>query len=121
MKRFLSLAICLMLSCQTPTKGTEKAGSSTITDQEATVETHVVSRGRYQYLLVVKDGPHAGKYLPEEALPSAYCKDELPVKIDGQLLDKKGMVYKPGPTDIPEENFEVPLIRVKAISGMKEN
>lgn len=119
MKLLLYFGICLILACQTPNNRTENDSSLEITGQAATVEMHVISRGRYQYLLVIKDGPHAGKYLPEQDLLPAYCQDELPVKIDAKLMDKKGMVYKPGPTDIPEENFEVPIIRVKEISEMR--
>ncbi|PHN07508.1 hypothetical protein CRP01_05245 [Flavilitoribacter nigricans DSM 23189 = NBRC 102662] len=96
-----------------------KARTTEMKAQAATVETHVISRGRFQYLLVVPDGPHAGKYLPETTLPDQYCRDKLQVVIDATVLDEKGMVYKPGPTDIPEEDFEVPKIRVEEIR-MKE-
>lgn len=89
---------------------------SEMTDQVATVETHVVSRGSYQYILVVNEGPHAGKYLPEAELPSQYCENKMQVKIDGKILKKKGVVYKPGPTDKPEKDFEIPMIRLTEVN-----
>lgn len=83
--------------------------------QDATVEAHVISRGRFQYVLTVADGPNAGRYIPETELAEEYCEDGLLVRFDAELLRKKGVVYKPGATDIPEKDFELPMIRLLGI------
>ena len=83
-------------------------------DQEATVKTKVNTRGKYQHLLVIDSGERAGEYLAEE-MADEYCEDGLKVIFDAELLSKKGMVYKPGPTDIPEADYEVPMIRILSI------
>lgn len=108
----------LFLACGTHESSTNRTNDQNVSEQEATVEAHVISRGKFQYVLVISDGRHAGKYLPEKELPEAYCEDAMSLMIDGKILDKKGTVYKPGPTDIPEEDFEIPMIRLDKIVAM---
>lgn len=115
MKLMPVLFLCFFAACLSQPGSGNRASTPELTDQEASVETYVISRGRYQYVLVIEDGPHAGKYLPEEELPEQFCQDKLKVSIDGQILNRKEMVYKPGPTDIPEKDFEVPVIRVEDV------
>lgn len=117
MRKFLFLPILLLFACG----GTPKSSSGSnpaidLVGVAATVETHVISRGKYQHLLVVASGQHEGKYLPEENMAEEYCQDGLTVKVDAELLKKKGIVYKPGPTDVPEKDFEVPMVRILAIA-----
>ena len=107
--------ICL-IACNTNGSGVKSSTFTAWTDQEATVEAHVISRGKFQYIIAVSSGEHAGQYLPEKELAEIYCHDGMPVKINAKVLTEKGMVYKPGPTDIPEKDFEVPVIRITAIT-----
>jgi hypothetical protein len=116
MKIIIPILLCFFMACNAQ-RSLSKLDSKAMEmkDQVATVETHVISRGSYQYVLVVSDGPNAGKYLPEEDLPPQYCQHNLKVKIDGKILDKKAVVYKPGPTDKPEKDFEIPMIRLTEV------
>ena len=118
MKLLTLLYPFLFLACGTNSKVPASNPSIDLAEVEATVETHVISRGVYQYLLVVEDGAHKGKYLPENDLANEYCKDGLKVKLDAELLRKKSVLYKPGPTDKPEQDVEVPMIRILGIAKM---
>lgn len=108
----------LLLACGTKQNISSTNPAIDFVGVEATVETHVISRGSYQHLLVVEGGEHEGRYLPEKDMAGEYCEDGLKVKVDAEVLKKSGTVYKPGPTDKPEKDFEVPIIRILAIQKM---
>jgi hypothetical protein len=78
-----------------------------VEDTNATIELSVMSRGAYQYLIKINTDTYLSENLPQE-----FQKDKLEVLIDYKVLDKKAIVYKPGATDIPKEDYQVNLIDI---------
>lgn len=107
----------MIFGCATKIPNQLENISTGIIAEEAVVEMQVISRGKYQYLLSIESGEHQGKYLPEE-LDETFCEDALKVKFRAKLLQNKGIVYKPGATDIPEADYELPMIKLLFIEKM---
>lgn len=84
--------------------------TTTATSADATIETNVMSRGAYQYLIKIGD-----KTYLSENLPSEFQKDKMKVTLEYKVLNEKGAVYKPGPTDIPQEDYQVDMIDIVKI------
>lgn len=92
----------LSANCQKTTTSTTSA--------DATIEINVMSRGAYQYLIKIED-----KAYLSENLPSEFQKDKMKVTLEYKILNEKGAVYKPGPTDIPQEDYQVDMIDIVKI------
>lgn len=116
MKTILCFSLCLFFACSTQTPSVKSELPTEMINQYASVETHVISRGKFQYVLKVDAGDHAGKYLPAKELPEAYRQDGMQVVVDATILSEQGIVYRPGATDIPEEDVKLPLLQVHKIT-----
>lgn len=120
MKIILTFLTCCFFACNTTVSTVKKGNAAEMIKQEATVEAHIITRGKFQYVISVPSGPHAGKYLPKEEPAEAYCQDGLRIIIDAQMLEEKGALYKPGPTDIPEKSLELPMIQITSIAKQQD-
>lgn len=73
----------------------------------ASIKLKVATRGSYQYLIKTDTETYMSENLPKE-----FQEDKLEIILDYRVLDKKVVVYKPGPTDIPQEDYRVNLIDI---------
>lgn len=85
-------------------------------DQPARVQIVVATRGSYQYLLRLEGGAYGESSLcwPLD-LPETHRTDGLSVRFDGTLTGDSLWVMRPGPTDIPEPDFQAPAVRIHRI------
>ncbi len=92
----------------------QKCEPMEIKDAKAEVKMQIKSRGAYQYYLHVKTPKGKMKLMPVD-LKDEFKKEGLKLKISGVIQEEFTMIYKPGPTNVPEEDFEIKNIELSTV------
>lgn len=111
----LLLSIAAGWSCQRANRPVNQE-LPTFDREPAELVLQVVSRGVYEYLIVVAEHEYMPREISEEL--QARCRERqgrLPVLISGQVQPEKTWVHRPGPTDAPERDREVHWIELSLI------